>query len=238
MPTWNPTQIEILETLGLKVRVLSDEQLATGWLSDAAATAEAEKLMQPLCEVGLVERREVYAHPLLEMNKPVVHKRPGDPLLTDEQVNQLAQYFSDRWGKEEQRFVCFIATRLGASYVGSHILDPPSHEQFSHDLHVAQLFVNFKQANESEAMRFVVGEGMLPKLGRVIARMKDPDLFVVDEHAQAKQIIEHAGSYPAEHIRDFDVHCSGEAHAKLVKRFPNRRYRLYPNPDGTEYLLY
>ena len=71
-------------------------------------------------------------------------------------------------------------------------------------------------ASLSHEMRHVIGEGQLKKLGLEIHKFKDPDLFIVDEHGQAIQIIEHAGNYDEQHLRDFHAHCAGGGHQKLV----------------------
>ena len=236
--TYTAQDMDIVKTLGLIARCLTPLQLADGWFEgDESLVAEA---MQPLCDVGLVEIREVYAHSLLDMASPVASWKPGDADPTPEQIEALATYFKSRWNQSHQLFTVYVATRLGASLVGSHLLDPPDDESFTHDIHVAQLVINMMKINTPEEMSFLIGEGSLPKYGKLyIHRFKDPDIFVVDEHGQAKTVIEVGGeSYDAEHLQKLHDHMSRDAYQQMSRHFANRKYRLYSDPDGTPYVLY
>ena len=121
--------------------------------------------------------------------------------------------------------------------MGGYMLKRPEDEQWTHDIHVGQVYVDMMDGNSTEVMRNIIGEGALPKLGFQIHKMKDPDLFMLDENRQATMVIEFAGSYDAKHLRELHQHCAGEAFRKLKERFPDRKHRLYADPKGTPYVL-
>lgn len=233
--TWTAKEIEILEALALKVRVFSREQLAHAWFADDPEAAE--RGMLSLCEAGLVERLQVFAHPIIPVSPPAFSWTPGDPEPDAAKFVELSQRFQGRWGQAEERFTVYVTTAAGANAMGSYMTERPSDEQWTHDIHVGQVYVDMMDTNTPEQMQNVIGEGALPKLGLQIYRMKDPDLFVTDEHRQATVVVEFAGAYDEKHIEDLHTHCAGEAFRKLKERYPDRKHRLYADPKGTPYVL-
>ena len=233
---WTSRDTDILEALALKVRVLTDKQLAAGWWGDEQAVDAVHAAMQPLCQLGLVECLEVLAHPIIPISPPAFSWKDGDPEPGDK-IRLLAEQFQSRWTPTEVSFTVYVATKAGANLIGSHIPERPKNAQWTHDIHVGEIYTAMKRTNTPDQMRKVIGEGAVPKLGFEIDGMKDPDLFEVDEHGQAVMVIEFAGSYDEKHLRQLHAHCSKDAFSKFYKRFPNRKYRLYPNPKGTPYCL-
>ncbi|TWU64524.1 hypothetical protein V7x_00680 [Crateriforma conspicua] len=234
---WSSLEIEIVEALTLKVRVFTAKQLTEFW--PGSEESDVIDAMKPLCDVGFVDRREVFAHPIIDVfhdGSAAGQWTPGDPPPTDDEFRALADFFQSRWSDAEVPFTVFTATKRAANLMGSHIVDPPKDDQWTHDIHVAETYMQLRAANPDTAQQ-IIGEGALPKLGREIARMKDPDLFLVDDKGQAETVIEFAGAYDEKHLRDLHRHCSGDAYRRLKARYPNRKSRLYPDPQGTEYLL-
>jgi hypothetical protein len=234
-PSWSPTATRVLEALGRCVRVLTLEQIARGWFGDDSDVAEKE--LAPFCNRDLVERHSVFAHPLIEISPPAFHWKPGDPTPSDEKFTELVRHFQGRWGQDDEPYEVYVATRTGVNVVGGYAPDPPKTEQWTHDIHVGEMLVNLIEENNPEVVSSIVGEAALPKLGHDINRMKDPDMFVVDENGSALQVLEFAGAYDEKHIRDLHEHCSGEAHKKLRKHYPGRKHYLYASPEGTQYFL-
>lgn len=245
-------ETELLQALTLKIRTFTIEQAAEGWF--AGSISEAESCLSWLVDCGLIERRNVYAHPMIEVfpnGKPAVHWMPGDPHPTSQQIESWASAFQSRWNEDEEIFTVFYATKRGAIAMGSHAMSPPSNEQWTHDLHTTAVYLRLLELNSAEQMRSIIGEGALPKLGKEIyprlfqelalprkeCRIKDPDLFVLNEENEAEAIIEFAGCYDEQHLRDLHQHCSGRAYRVLKKRYPGRKARLYADPMGTEYIL-
>ncbi|MEN1681426.1 MAG: hypothetical protein AAGJ46_17740 [Planctomycetota bacterium] len=235
--SWSARECQILEALSLKVRCLTTEQLSAGWFGHLRPEHVIER-MEPLTLTGLAERRQVYAHPLIAIRPPVFSWKPGDESPSDSQIHELAEVFQSRWSDEEVLFDVFVATPEGASLFGSYITEAPANEQWTHDIHVAEIYVDLMADNSPEDMQRVVGEGALPKLGLQIRHKKDPDLFVFDEHRRAMNVVEFAGAYDYEHVKQLHEHCSGGGYSKLHKHFRgSRKHLLYPSPNGTPYVL-
>lgn len=231
--TWTAIELGILETVTLKTSTVEEGQIAKTW-----NLTNVEKSLAPLCEVGLLERRTVPAHPILPIFPAALQFDPGDRDPTSEQFQALSEHFQNRWTQPEQHFNVYVATRRGANLMGSYTIDAPQRDQWTHDIHVAEIYLGLLSDNPPTVTRQLVGEGALPKLGRVVKWAKDPDLFLLDEHRQAQSVFEFAGSYSEKHVRDLVYHCAGEAHRALKKRFPNRKHYLYPSPKGTQLFLF
>lgn len=243
MNTWTQRDIDILEALTHKVRVLTTEHIVLGWWQGMEqARGEVERLMKRFDQLGLVERLQVFAHPYVDFLPPQYTWRPGDPDPSDEQIEALANFFQGRWNQPEIKFEVYVATRRTANIMGSYAKDPPEDAQWTHDLHVGMLYARMKR--DIEKGKFVlpggttqiVGEGALPKLGKQINHMKDPDLFWVDERGQATWVHEFAGGYDRKHLHELHTHFCGGAYKKLCERFPDRQQRLYTGP--VPYCLY
>lgn len=230
---WTATETEIWESLALKVRTFTEEQIAKAW-----NISNVEKFLDPLCAVGVLERRTVFAHPIINIHPAACQFDSGDQDPRSEVFEALAKHFQGRWTQAEQQFNVYVTTRTGANQMGSYAIDPPANDQWTHDIHTSEIFIELFRDNGPEIKRHLVGEGALPKLGKEVLRFKDPDLFLLDEHRQAQIVFEFAGAYDEKHIRDLVYHCSGDAHRKLKKRFPNRKHYLYPNPRGTQLFLF
>lgn len=234
-PSWSGTATAVLQALGRCVRVLTAEQIASGWFDCDCDLAE--ETLTPLSDGSLIERHRVFAHPLIEISPPVFHWKPGDPTPSDEQFADLAAHFQGRWTEPVEPIDVYVATRTGVNVVGGYAPDPPETEQWTHDIHVGEMLINLIEENSTDVVESIVGEAALPKLGKDIKWMKDPDMFVVDENGSALQVLEFAGAYDEKHLRDLHKHCSGEAHQKLRKHYPKRKHYLYASPEGTQYFL-
>lgn len=230
---WTRREIEILEILALVVRAMSLEQVAHAFYDKDEDLAEHS--LRPLVEFGLVQQLVVRVHPMLSSVVAAFEWRPGEPTPTDEMFSGLARRFEQRWSQAEVQMRVYVATRKGLNLMGSYLDEAPKEEQFTHDLHVAEIYVSMRDQNPPEVIKHILGEGAFPKLGKTIRFAKDPDLFLCDENRQALQVIEFCGSYDEKHLRDLHEHCAGRAHRSLVEHFPDQKYRLYPKAEGTPY---
>ncbi len=240
---WTKRDVNVLESLALKSRVFDEVALLEGWFSDNEDSHEQRlaalhSSMDPLCEAGLVGHTNVYALPVPEL-ETAYSWNPGqdDPSL--EQLQQLAEYFQQRTqGLTEELFSVYYISKAGANIFGAYLSEKIENEQWSHDISLGRVVANLKQSNEESLMQQVLGEGGLPKLGKnLIFKMKDPDLFILDENKEAQLVIEMCGkSYTREHLENLHNHFRGDAYEKMANRFPNRKHRLYQR-GGTSYVL-
>jgi hypothetical protein len=56
----------------------------------------------------------------------------------------------------------------------------------------------------------------MPKWGRQVKRMKDPDACLMDSSGCIERVIEVAGKYSVSHLQDFHRHCAGGAYERLA----------------------
>lgn len=199
--TWTERDLDIVETLALRVRILSLEQIAAGWWSPSnRQRASAQRRLVHLLRGGLLEQYVLPAHPLLTLEKPLFRWEPDDAPPAYEAV---AWQLQRRWTEPSQPTTALTASKLAAnlfaSYAGKR-LDP---QHATHDLHVGEVYLWYCR-NEPAGARAWLGEDAFPKAGY---RIKDPDAFLVNDDGSPIRVIEFGGRYDARRVADFHQHC-------------------------------
>jgi hypothetical protein len=193
--------LDLIETLTRRVRLVAVSQIAKLWWSNASGSATARSRLRRLQSAGLVERHWINAHPLLPVTRPLVAWRPGDD---DPDTEGVAAFSKHRWrGPAVPTEVC-VATSVAANMFGSTARGLPKPEHRDHDLRLTSVYVHFRKVRPRLA-RLWVGEHALPKAGY---RVKDPDAFLIDVSGEIVRVIESAGHYGASQVAAFHEHCS------------------------------
>jgi hypothetical protein len=197
---WAPRDLEIVETLNRKVRLLALEQIAGGWWPGAGSLRAVRSRLQRLVAGGLLVRTVVNAHPLLSAARPLAAWRPGEEHPDFEAVSHAAR---SRWTEAAVPLEVFFAGRLAANLFGSTAGDLPAWHHRDHDLLLGQVYIHYRTRRTDESARWV-GEDSLPKAGY---RIKDPDAFLIDPAGRVQCVIESAGRYSPEQVESFHEHC-------------------------------
>jgi len=192
---------EILSALAFKVRMLSLEQIAGAWWGDSSDPRRfARRRLSPLARAGLLEEREVLAHPLLELKGPVFTWSPGGPGPDCEAVSYRLK---SRWTRQPQRTPVFIATKQTLAELGGSGGKLPALGQETHDLHMGSVYLRRRREDPAAADAWV-GEDVFAPRRR---GQKLPDAVLLGPGGEVTLAIEFAGSYGPARVARFHEDC-------------------------------
>jgi len=197
---WTKRDLDIVETLTRRVRLLAIRQIARVWWPRARSLRLVRRRLRWLSCCGLISRTIVNVHPLLEPNEPLAVWSPGDCEPDFQGVSTKA---NARWRSPSMPQELFFATPLAANLYGSSAGHLPGLSHRDHDLLLGQVYVLYRITRPGEA-RCWAGEDTRPKTGY---RIKDPDAFLVDPDGNPTRVIESAGRYTTGQIESFHEHC-------------------------------
>ncbi len=200
-PGWTSRDLDIVETLTRRVRLLTTEQVARIWWPGQGSLRTVRRRMKRLTAGGLLARTIVNVHPLLKVQRPLQSWYPGQPEPNFEQGSQRAQ---NRWGQPAQPTEVYWPTAVAANLFGSTARRLPDLNHRDHDLLLGQVYVLYRTKRRHEVDQWI-GEDALGKAGYGI---KDPDAFLLDKTGSPWRVIESAGRYNAAQVESFHHHCA------------------------------
>ena len=194
--------IEILDTLATKVRLLSVPQIADAWWPDrASGKSQAVRRLRQLKAAGLIDEQTVHAYPPIPLAEPVATWAPGGPEPDCEAISYRLQ---SRWSGSPRLTPVYTASEQTARRfggVGGRLAHPT---QATHDLHVADLYLRARRLDPVTAGLWLT-EDLRPKAG---FRQKDPDVIIDYPDGRPLLVIEFGGRYDAIRVREFHEHCA------------------------------
>ena len=200
MPVLTERDLDILETLTRRVRLLAIEQVQRVWWPAHANRRIVRRRMRQLAAAGFVSRTIVNAHPLLPVEQPLGVWRPSDK---EPDARRISRQARDRWRQSAEPIEVFTATHRTANLFGSSAGRLPTMLHRDHDLLLAQVFAFYRIHRPAEGRRWL-GEDALPKAGY---RIKDPDAFLIDSAGRPSHVIESTGHYATAQIVSFHAYC-------------------------------
>lgn len=193
---------EILDTLTLRVRLLSVSQVArTWWAESANHEANASARLKLLERAGLIARFTAMARPELPLLAPVIQWELGEETPD---FGAASYRLQSRFSAPLQKTPCIIATpEAGVQFGGKGGRFPKKAEQ-THDLHMAALFLRYRELEPSVIKHWVSEETI--KRGRPKVRgEKLPDAMIRTETFE--RVIEFGGEYSKEKLIAFHEWC-------------------------------
>lgn len=195
--------LEILDALTLRVRVLSVSQIALTWYDRTAEPArQAARRLAVLEAAGLVVRLSMPARPELVLDRPLVIWEPG---LQSPEFDRLAYGLETRWSAPAVPTDMVMASRAAGTCMGGYGGRRPRRSETSHDLTLARLYLSWRGRNPS-GDRSWISEAALRQEG-FGNEDRLPDAMV-EEHGR-RRAIELGGVYGATKLRDFHEFCDG-----------------------------
>jgi hypothetical protein len=193
--------VEILETLTLKVRLLTLPQIRRTWWPAATTPEKAVARLKELTFAGLLEPFEVLALPLLDLRAPLFRWRPG---ASDPDCAALASALKARWPAPPPRLtVVYVASRFAGNWLGG--TGGRLHRgQETHDLHVAAVYLYFLKHKPPMAAAWVSED----RKGKAGFRIKDPDAFLEYPDGRPSEAVEFAAAYDQKRLGEFHAHCA------------------------------
>lgn len=195
--------LDILEVLTRRVRLLSLDQIAMAWWgATARPRANASRRLLALERRGLLQRLTVMAHPPPGLESPLASWRPGEPAPD---VASIAYRLETRWQTPLEPTVAAVATRAAGARLGGVGGKVPRESETSHDLGLAALFLRFRDVAPSLAASWV-HEGVL---GSGTPDGFQPDAMLLD--VPHRKAIEFAGTYDKHRLARLHEACCREA---------------------------
>jgi hypothetical protein len=188
---------EILLTLTQKVRLLSLAQIARTWWPSASPAAARNRLA---ALPSLVARLKLNAHPELTLDGPLFTWRPGEPVP---RFGALSYQLKKRWNQAPEPTTVYIATEKAARYFGGFGGKLRRPLQATHDLHMAQVYLQLLARDPAKAGLWVSEERFAPER----RREKLPDAVLRDAAGHIVLVIEFGGAYDARHVERVHLDC-------------------------------
>lgn len=203
----NERDAEILETLSLRVRTLSVEQVARTWWPEVTDPVRAARSgLRRLEVLGKVHCYSLIAHPELDLHQPLVAWSPRDPIPDFE---KLAYQCVNRWTEPVRPCPAIVASATtGCEYGGWGGRFPRPSEQ-THDLHLATVFL-LKRGVDPELPKYWRSEELI-RLRRAAKGHNGPDKLPDAMVTRPKRMaIDFAGRYSATRLESFHDFCADQ----------------------------
>ena len=197
---------DLLIALCSKARVFSIEQVAREWFAEAASPrAYCQERMRTLRR--FVEVATVSAHPLLDLQEPIVICSPGDPQPDFEKVSYR---LTARWTGAPEPVRIAVASQACCHHFGAPYKKLLA-AQVTHDLHLAELYLRARRTARAESWVSETELARFRQSGRGGEESeKLPDAALLDSQGQPRSFIEFGGQYPAGRVERFHRYCAGK----------------------------
>ena len=106
---WTERDLDIIETLTRRLRLLAIEQIARIWWPRAGSRRVIRRRLRVLADANLIHRTIANVHPLLDVSRPLAQWSPGDDEPDFWKVSQDAK---NRWQSASRPHEVFFATKL------------------------------------------------------------------------------------------------------------------------------
>lgn len=186
---------KILKMLTYHVRIASTEQLGRTFFAETKKPARMARQWAIRARgEGLLTISTVMAHPEIPLVEPIIEWRPGDP---EPNFHAACWRLQSRWTEPVQKKTIIAATRQAKALTGGPVGGRPTRaREVTHDLHVTQLFLNFREQDPEIATRWVL-EDALYNESHTSFDSKLPDAVI---RGTPDLVIEFGGSYAAKKL--------------------------------------
>lgn len=193
---------ELLDTLVVRVRVLTLAQVARiWWHSTANPKRQTRQRLTRLEAGGWVETFNATARPELALAGPLATWKQG---CEEPDMDALAYALKVRWQESAKVQPMVTATLQAGKLFGGDGGRKPRASETTHDLHLASIYLKLRSENAKLASTWR-SEARLAK-ERTDGVGKVPDAMVIDRGQ--RRVIEFGGSYSARKLREFHTYCA------------------------------
>jgi DNA-binding Lrp family transcriptional regulator len=201
-----PRDLEILDTLTLRVRYLSLAQIARTWWADAKdPPANTRERLKKLEAAGFLLRFTAMARPEFALIAPVIVWQPNDPMPD---FGAASYQLQSRWMHSAVATPAVIATATAGHRFGGHGGRFPRQSEQSHDLMMGTLYLHYRQLlGHAVITTQWISEERLRAQKQ--AGEKLPDAML--RSAQREFVIECGGAYSKEKLSHFHEYCAEQS---------------------------
>lgn len=193
---------ELLDTLTVRVRVLTLAQIArTWWPQTADPKRQCRERLVRLEAAGWVTLFHATARPELALSGPVATWKQASE---QPDMDAVSYALKVRWQQPARVQSMLTATDQAGKFFGGHGGRKPRASEATHDLHLASIYLKLRSENAKLASTWR-SEARLAK-ERTDGVGKVPDAMVIDRGQ--RRVIEFGGSYHAPKLREFHTYCA------------------------------
>lgn len=198
-----PRDLDILDALNAKVRILSLAQLAAAWWTPTpTGRKNAAKRLAALVEAKLLRREIVLARPLLALESPEYAWFPGERPTA---FGPLSWRLQARWSGHPHRTAVYLAAPRALALLGGAAPGAIKNLcQVTHDLHVGVIYLTYRRRWPVDAARWH-GEDAVARDRR--QRETLPDALLVSAAGEPYRAVEFGGSYSRARLATFHHYC-------------------------------
>lgn len=188
---------EILEPLTSKVRVLTHAQIArTFFPRTRNKDTRLRSVLAKLEEADYLKSYTAMVHPEIELEGPLCSYRPGDP---DPDFALVARNTRGRWKRAPVTTdIVYASNRAKHDFGGFLGGRKPRPSESRHDIHVAQIYLNFANRDRALAAAWIPEEQLRQERDGSSGPLPDAEIRIA-----APVIIEFGGAYPRAKLEAF-----------------------------------
>jgi len=197
-----PRDEEIVTLLCFAVRFFSLEQVARTWWSDQPREIRrTRQRMLRLAKNRWVRPLTILARPLLKMEAPIFEWRLGGDAPDTAAVSRMLR---KRWKEPAHDVEIFLATPRATAVLGGGALGSMKNLcQTTHDLHVSEVFLFYRE-NRPELASLWVGEDSVIPLHE---HEKRPDAVLLNDAREILRVVEFGGAYKPDRVQAVHDFC-------------------------------
>jgi hypothetical protein len=199
--TLTQRDLDLVETLTLKVPVLTIPQIADVWWRNARSQRVPRHRLARLAKSGWIAVHVVNAHRPPPMLSPLFAWKPG---AADPDVDRISRECRAACCEPAQPTEVCVPTPRAAGLLGSNACGLPPREIRDHDLRLAAVYVHYRRTWPRLAHLWL-GRHARPRAG---FRLKDPDALLCDGSGRPLRLIQAAGRWNAARVERFHDYCT------------------------------
>ena len=199
----SPRDNEILDSLTLRVRLLSVSQVArTWWAETANPEANATERLKLLEKAGLVQRFTAMARPELPLEAPIVVWEVGQ---APPDFGAASYRLQARFTAALQKRPCVIATRMAGARFGGKGGRLPRKAEQTHDIHMAAVFLRYRSLHPN-LIEHWQSEEIIKRDRPAKKGEKLPDAMI--RTGTWDRVVEFGGEYNRDKLIAFHDYCA------------------------------
>lgn len=198
--TLTKKDLEIIETLTLRLRVMSVRQVRELWWSTSDSSDGVRRRLTRLQWHGYVSVCEVQAHPTLPVTVPLMTWSPGEAVPDFE---MLSTRVNARWSQPAVSMTVVIATEASGHLMGCRAGRLPSDEHLDRDLRLASLYVDWRQTNNHRAIEWKNKRTLTAK----DLTCCSPDVMLQAREGRIHEAIDAAGRWSVRQFENLHLDC-------------------------------
>ena len=191
------TKEELLLTLTHRLPLLT--------LTQAVRLGIEKSDLDSLTQERLLERLWFTAHPEISLGGPAVVWMPSSELP---KFGPIAYRLKARWNKAAVGHEIVIASKRAKHLFGGYLGGkPPRRSELTHDIHLAQVYLRFREQQPELALNWEP-EAKLLSMAQS-ERCRVPDATIVDpKTGTPRLLVEFGGAYGKQKLEAFHAACS------------------------------